>query len=194
MDGDRRLEAARHDRLLLAAVVKRDEAALRLLYDNHAGLLLTIAHETTGSWGAAEEVVQDVFVQCWYRAATYNPARGSVAGWLVGITRNRATDYLRRANAAKRPEASALSYDRAVPTAFAGRAVLESQLDTMAIREALRELSQGERLAIILGVQGGLTQVEIAAALDTPLGTVKSWMRRGLERLRGRLMEMGVMP
>ncbi|MBE0610646.1 MAG: sigma-70 family RNA polymerase sigma factor [Dehalococcoidia bacterium] len=187
-------EAAPYDRLLLAAVVGRDERALRLLYDRHAGLLLTVAHGATGNWGIAEEVVQDVFVQCWYRAGSYEPSRGSVVGWLVGMTRNKAIDQLRRTNAAKRPDASSVPIERVAPGAVSARPAVDSRLDVLAVNEALAELSEGERTTIILAIRGGMTQVEIAAALETPLGTVKSWMRRGLERLRARLLELGVEP
>jgi len=172
---------------LMAAIAARDEAALRALYETYGGLLLTIAHETVRSWQAAEEVVQDVFVRCWYRADTYSAARGSVAGWLVGVTRNRAVDTVRREGAGKRADSTAIPLDEALPGAATGMAGMDSRLDAIAAREALERLSSDERSAIVLAVYGGLTQNDIALAMDAPLGTVKSWIRRGMARLRASL-------
>lgn len=184
---DRTVAEQPADRELLQAIGDGDETALRLLYERYGGLLLTVAHHTIGNWQAAEEAVQDVFVRCWYRADTYTATRGSVAAWLIGMTRNRSVDTLRRQAASKRNDRAAVSLDEAPLAALVGSPGMDATVDALAAREALAGLPGDERIAITLAVYGGLRQSDIAVALDAPLGTVKSWIRRGMARLRTNL-------
>ena len=162
-----------------------DESALEALYARYGGLVYTLALRIVGDPELAREVVQDTFLRSWGGRETYDPQRGRVPWWLMGIARNRAIDLLRsrshqvriRERAAPLPEISAaLSRDPA-DAVIARRAVLD----------ALRELSNGQRMAIELAYYGGLTQTEIADQLGEPLGTIKSRTREALERLRGLL-------
>jgi RNA polymerase sigma-70 factor (ECF subfamily) len=184
-------DAVREDQLLMAAVAGRDQLALRHLYDRHGGLLLHIAYEMVHSWESAEEVVQDVFVQCWSRAESYDGSRGTPTAWLVSMTRSRAIDHLRHAGAAKRGANLKVSLD-GLPDRFVSlEPAPGSRLEIGSLGEALLELPQEMRTAILLSAYGGLTHAEIAEFLETPSGTVKSWIRRGLMRLRARLQPGG---
>lgn len=162
----------------------RDETALEELYDRYGGLLYTLALRIVGDHELAEEVMQDTFLRCWEGAEQYNPARGRVAGWLMGVARNRAIDLLR-----SRPHQARLREREPLPPSGApGEPGQPDSTELVLLRQtvsaALDGLSTVQRQAIELGYYGGLTQVEIAATLGEPLGTVKTRTRDGLERLR----------
>ena len=133
-----------------------------------------------GDRGRAEEVVQEVFVEVWNNARKYDSAKGTPFTWLASITRYRAIDALRR----KRPEIpideNAATWDRSDPLDM-----LERGLEGNRLRQCLEELEKSARDGIVMAYCYGYTNREIAARLDAPLGTVKSWLRRGLARLRG---------
>ena len=142
----------------------------------------------------AEEVVADSFGQAWRTAERFDPARGSVTAWLATITRTRALDLVRargrRARALTRA-AVGNSEGLAAPIAPAGEAPdrgVERQEARRMVERSLSELSESQRRIIELAYFGGLTQTEIAAELREPLGTVKTRMRAGLEKLRGSLV------
>ncbi len=178
------------DYRLLQRVYTHDENALAALYDRYSGLVFTLALRIVGDRNLAEEVMQDVFLRCWHGAEQYDQARGRVAAWLIGIARNRAIDVLRsRQHQARLHEEETLtSADNqdAVTQQDASEAVLLRQI----VREALTALPAVQRQAIELAYYGGMTQAEIAQELGTPLGTVKTRMRDGLERLRHALRSL----
>lgn len=160
-----------------------DELALEMLYARYGGLIYTLALRIIGDPELAREVLQDTFLRSWDGRDTYNPERGRVPAWLMGIARNRAIDLLRsRSHRARLREGeSPLPETLAAPTADPG--------DTYAIRRAvsaaLAALPAGQRVAIELAYYRGLTQTEIARELSEPVGTIKSRTREALERLRG---------
>lgn len=178
------------DRTLLERIVARDERALGELYDRHGsavyGLALTIVRERAD----AEEVVGDAFGQVWRAAGQFDPARGSVAAWLTTITRTRALDLVRargRRGRALTRAAQANSDGLAAPLAAVGEAPdrgAERQEARRLVQRSLGELPEGQRRVIELAYFGGLTQTEIAAELEEPLGTVKTRMRAAMEKLR----------
>jgi RNA polymerase sigma-70 factor (ECF subfamily) len=195
------------DEELLASVVEGSAKALAAMYDRHVADVFAVAARTTGDAGTAGEVVQETFLTLWDRAELFDPARGSLRGWLLAIARNRAIDHLRRARRRDRavvfsalgtPDADDGSFAdwlaiAGAPIATAGpepgpeAAVvrLESQA-TMA--EAIASLPPAERSVIRLAYGADLTQVEIAAQLGWPLGTVKTRTRRALRHLRDRMV------
>jgi RNA polymerase sigma-70 factor, ECF subfamily len=177
----------RPDADLLALVVAREQGALAALYDRYGARVFALALRLLGDRQAAEEVAQDVFLRIWQRADTFQPGTSSVLAWLLAITRNRSIDELRsRRAAARRQEIAEL------PRAPAGDADdpqrrAEDRLLADDVRRVLVDLPPRQRRAVELAVFGGLTHSEIAAALDAPLGTVKSWLRQGLRQLRASL-------
>jgi RNA polymerase sigma-70 factor (ECF subfamily) len=172
------------DHALFQRLRIRDEGALETLYDRYGGLVFTLALRVVGDRELAQEVMQDVFLRCWRGAEYYDPARGSAAAWLMGVARNRAIDELRgRLHQARLREQGALppgSDGNGPVHDDDGEAVVLRQL----VSDALSGLPSLQRQVIALAYFAGLTQSEIARALGVPLGTVKSRVRDGMERLR----------
>jgi len=182
------------DCVLVERMAGRNERALGELYDRHGGVVYSLALAIVGERADAEEVVADSFGQAWRTAEQFDPARGSVTAWLATITRTRALDLVRargrRARALTRA-AVGNSEGLAAPIAPAGEAPdrgVERQEARRMVERSLAELSESQRRIIELAYFGGLTQTEIAAELREPLGTVKTRMRAGLEKLRGSLV------
>ena len=174
------------DESLIRLIAEGDEAALEALYERHIRLLFSISVHLVGSQLAAEEIVLDVFVRVWENAATYQPDRAQVTTWLTTITRYRAIDYLRRQG--RRPESDSISWDalpvkpqrvQNSPEQLAGDALRRKR-----IREALQQIPDEQRRVLLLAYFGGLTQQEISDRLELPLGTVKTRIRLGLQKLR----------
>jgi len=162
-----------------------EESALEVLYARYGGLIFTLALRIVGDPELAREVLQDTFLRCWDGREAYDPGRGRVPGWLMGIARNRAIDLLRsRSHQARLREREPLVGLAREP---AQRDVTDSVTLRLAVASALQELPIGQRQAIELAYYGGHTQVEIARELGEPLGTIKSRTREAMERLRATL-------
>ena len=176
------------DAELLRRMRQGDEAALEALYLRYGGLVFTLAVRIVGDPELAREVLQDTFLRSWDGRATYDPLRGRVAWWLMGIARNRAIDLLR-----SRPHQARLR-ERAEPPPASPAAHDPDDVIGLrrAVTDALAQLSAGQREAIELAYYGGLTQAEIAEQLRQPLGTIKSRTREAMERLRGLLRPLGL--
>ena len=163
-----------------------DASGLGTLYDRHARAIYSLALRIVGEQAEAEDVVQEVFAQAWRQAARFDARRGSVVAWLLIMTRTRAIDRLRMRQA--RPDRNATpdplileQLPAAVEDPAAGMVAEE---DARRVRRALDELPMLQRVAIELAFYEGLSQSEIAARLEQPLGTVKTRIRLGLLRLR----------
>jgi RNA polymerase sigma-70 factor (ECF subfamily) len=169
---------------LLARMRRADETALAALYDRYAGLVITVALRVVGDREVAEEILQDTFLRCWNGVETYQPARGHVAGWLMGIARNRAIDVLRsRQHRARQRERTALP-DADDPHQPGNPDESEAVVLRHTVTSALATLPLNQRQVIELAYYGGLSQTEIAQRLGEPLGTVKSRTRTAMDRLR----------
>ncbi len=178
-------DRSREQATLLAAMARGDKAALAHLYDLLAKPLYSLAFRVLNDAGESQDVVQDVFLQMWHKAATYDTGRGSVFAWAATLTRNRAIDRVRMRK--RRAELLADSAPELQPAAggdtdSAGSLWLREKAG--AVRAALKALAPDQQKAIELAFFGGLTQQEIAARLQEPLGTIKARIRRGLLKLR----------
>jgi len=171
------------DIALFERVATCDQSALGELYDRHSRLLFGLILRILKDQGDAEEVLQEVFVQAWTRASTYNAALGSPAGWLVGIARNRAIDRL-RAKTVRLRAAEAVPMPPPIETPEVRASLSERQRD---VQRALDALPSEQRELIEQAYFLGLTQSELAARFSLPLGTVKTRVRTGLLALRGHL-------
>ena len=170
----------------LMVAVRQQLGALDVLYERHSRAAMGLAVRMLGNRETAEEVVQEAFLALWRHAATYEPDRGSVRTWLLGIVHHRAIDRLRgRPPATPLPEE--LGADPSAPDVWT---LAAQQLDRQQIQRALAKLPAEQREAIELAYFGGFTQVQIAATLQIPLGTVKGRIRLGLARLRALLHDI----
>ena len=169
---------------LVRRMRRGDESALEALYARYGGLVYTLALRIVGDPELAREVLQDAFLGCWRGQDTYDPQRGRVAWWLMGIARNRAVDLLRsRTHQARLREQAPLT-DSLAASEPVNPGTPDARGLRRAILPALQALSEGQRQAIELAYYRGLTQAEIARELHAPLGTVKSRTREAMERLR----------
>jgi RNA polymerase sigma-70 factor (ECF subfamily) len=160
----------------------RDEQALAELYDRYTPLLYPVALRILRSAADAEEVVQQAWLQVWKSAASYDARRGTVAAWLVTMARSRALDLYRSVSSRRRAEGQAEA-DPLSPPADASASATQRQVGEK-VRRALETLPPQQRQVLEIAYFEGLSQSEIARKLNAPLGTVKSWTRQALMRLR----------
>ena len=178
---------------LVDSITAGDQLALHALYERTHRVVFTLIFRIVGNRETAEEVTLDVYHDVWRRASRYDAANGTVLGWIMNQARSRATDRLRVEQRKKRmepePDAALLTID--TPDY---RDVLELEEQSRAMRGALTVLTAGEREAIESAYFSELTHVEVAARLKQPLGTVKTRIRSGLQKLRWALAEQGHTP
>ena len=166
------------DEVLVQRVASGDERALSALYDRYAGLVYGTGLRYLGDRGTAEELVQDVFTSVWRNAAGFDPARASFATWVYRITRNRATDLIRRRKARIR-------IVEGEPLLEPGEADPSGDLSRdFDVAAALSRLTQVHREVLVLAYFYGFSQREISDRTATPLGTVKSRTTAALRALR----------
>lgn len=164
---------------LLERVVQKDEAALSELYDRYSGLVYSEAKRILRDPGAAEEILQDLFYQVWQTASRFDPQRGSLPGWLVVVTRNRAISRMRR-KSGKGEELPENAVDLRVDLASssAQNLLLEK------VRSVLTAMPDGQRAAIEYAYFEGMSHSEIAEKTGEPLGTIKTRIRSAMETLK----------
>ena len=178
------------DSALVAQAAAGDERALGELYDRYGGMAFSLACAIVVEHADAEEVVADAFTQVWRSASGFEPSRGSVAAWLATIVRTRALDLVRsRKRRARVLEEAAVVTDEGetlvlAPTLESPDRGAELAETSTIVRKSLAELPPPQRRVIELAYFGGLSQSEIAAQLSEPLGTVKTRMRAGMDKLR----------
>lgn len=181
------------DEGLMVAIMSRDEAAFAVLYDRYADLVYSASLRVLADPQLAEDVSQDVFVRVWRRPEAFVPDRGRFITWLLSVTRNRAVDELRARGRRHRREGGPMGDpDEAAEPLFHStppdpQTSAERREQQAALRNALSALPAEQRSALELAYLGGLTQQEVAARLDAPLGTVKTRIRLGMHKLRGAL-------
>ncbi|HET6530368.1 MAG TPA: sigma-70 family RNA polymerase sigma factor [Actinoplanes sp.] len=159
-----------------------DEHALRMAYDRYGGAVLHLALRTLGNRADAEDVTQATFVAAWQGRETFDPDRGGMLGWLLGIARRKAVDRLR--SAAR--EARVAETIRALPEPAATVETPERVLDRLVVADELARLPAEQRRTLELAFYDDLTHPQISAVTGLPLGTVKSHIRRGMANLRQR--------
>ncbi|MEZ5738138.1 MAG: sigma-70 family RNA polymerase sigma factor [Burkholderiaceae bacterium] len=165
----------------IAACERGDRRALRRLYDRESHWLLGVAYRIVRDRQLAEDVVQEAFVSVWTRAATFDPALGSGRGWIYTIVRHRA---LREVRSPERKRRLVLDDPDTLESLAHELPSATDVPDRVALRRCLDTLDADRRLCIEAAFVEGYTQTELAELLDKPLGTIKSWIRRGLLALR----------
>lgn len=169
------------DDALAARFVSGDEQALKAVYDAHSRLVHSYCRRVVGA-DLAADVTQEVFLAAWRSRERYRPDQGTLPGWLMGIARFKAIDATRAR--ARRPDTTD---DDTTAEVAAPPGELEDMALRMLVAEALQQLPERARGLVELAFFEGLTHTEISERTGTPLGTVKSDIRRGLERMRKHL-------
>jgi RNA polymerase sigma-70 factor, ECF subfamily len=180
------------DERLVEALEVRDERALETLYDRHGDYVYSVCLRMVGDVQLAEDLSQEVFLRLWRRPDLYDVGRGRFLTWLLSVARNRAIDERRSRGRRYRfetpPSVNAEEMLEMVPTSEERDHAVVSE-ERIVVQRALATLPPEQRLAIQLAYFGGYTQQEIAQGLHQPLGTVKTRIRLGLQKLRALLME-----
>jgi RNA polymerase sigma-70 factor (ECF subfamily) len=179
----------------MAAVAVGDQFAFGVVYDRYADVVFSATYRVLGDPGLAEDAAQDVFVRIWQRPESFVPSRGRFLSWLLSVARNRAVDEIRSRGRRWRREGATFDpvadrdsgvqdeSSQGVDPLWAAE-LKESQ---MAVREALSSLPEEQRRVLAMSYFGGYTQQEISVQLHEPLGTVKTRIRLGMQKLRNAL-------
>jgi RNA polymerase sigma-70 factor (ECF subfamily) len=173
------------DAALAHRLLQQDVRAFEQLYDRHSRLVYGLVLRILQQASTAEEVVQDIFLQLWRNASRYDSSRGPFLPWLLTLARNRALDHLRlKSERQRRREDQSEELQPVVvsPPDFEGK--LDERRRAARVRELMSALQPQQKRAIELAYFEGLSHSEIAARLEEPLGTVKSWIRNGLLKLK----------
>ena len=180
---------------LMARTALRDRAAFERLYRATCGHLFSVSFRILRNESRADEVLQEAYMNIWHNAAGYNPAAGTPMTWMINIVRNRSIDSLR----SRRTEAETTGPldDEVLAAAGDGgagdpRRLMAESLAKARIDGCMGALAATQRQALALAYYRGMVHTDIAEALQAPLGTVKGWVRRGLEQLRACLEAAGV--
>ncbi len=166
---------------LVARVRAGDQQALAELYDRYSHVVYGVALRVLQDTGAAEDVLQDIFLQLWRKPDAFDSSRGSLSAWLAVIARHRSIDRLRK----RRPETEL--EDCVIVSATDLRDETERSLVIEKVRVVMNEMSPDQRAAMEMAFFQGLTHTEIAEKTGEPLGTIKTRIRSGLQQLRARL-------
>lgn len=180
---DRSSEASDHLSQLLARCSLGDQAAFTGLYEATSAKLFGVALRILRREAWAEEALQEAYVKIWRHAESYNPARGRPMTWMINVVRNQALDLLRRGDYRAREEEWDPDKDRRMSTDNPA-ALAETSQEMQRVLGCLGLLGEEQRDCILLSYQQGLTPTEVAGRLQRPVGTVKTWIRRGLIKVR----------
>jgi RNA polymerase sigma-70 factor (ECF subfamily) len=172
------------DATLLSRLLQKDVSAFEQLYDRHSRLVYGLVLRILQQASTSEEVVQDVFLQLWRNADQYDSSRGPFIPWLCTMARNRALDQLRLKSERQRRREDIPVELPSVVVAPEYEKALDEKRRAERVRALMASLAPQQKKAIELAYFEGLSHSEIAAALKEPLGTVKSWIRNGLLRLK----------
>ncbi len=177
---------------LIDAIARKDQQALETLYDRYSKLLYTLILRIVRSPAEAEDILQELYLQVWHKANMFYSVRGNLSTWLMTLARNRAIDHLRskshRERTLRGPEGELMALSD--QTIYANPLLLlEANEAGNIVRSALRKLSKSQRDMLELAYYEGLSQSEIASKSGTPLGTVKTRMRKAMLTLKESLMK-----
>jgi RNA polymerase sigma-70 factor (ECF subfamily) len=180
------------DEDLMQLVTRADPAAFEVLYERHAGVAFSLAYRIMGTRSAAEDVVQEAFLNLWRSGARFERSRGSVRTWVLGIVHHRAIDALRRASVHDRRRTSDEGIEERLDSGERTDVEVARRGEAQQVRAAMDTLPPDQSQVIELAYFGGFSQSEIAEMLGAPLGTIKGRMRLGLEKMRARLQAAGM--
>jgi len=177
------------DEEVMHLVQEGDPRAFELLFERHGGAAFSLAYRMVGDRSSAQDVSQEAFLSIWRSKMRYQPDRGSVRTWVLGIVHHRAIDALRRNLVHDRRRGSAEGMEERFEAAERTDVEVARREDARNVRAALETLPADQCRVIELAYFGGFSHSKIAEMLHTPIGTVKGRMRLGLEKLRQHLAE-----
>jgi len=176
---------------LIRLIAQSRQDAITELFERYKRLVFSVAFAIVGDQAVAEEITLDVFVQVWQKADSYRPELAKVSTWIMAITRNHAIDLLRWQRS--RPESNSVQWeDRIIqngPIIHNLEEQIESTLKEERVRKAVAQLPEDQREALALAYFKGYTQSQISESLKQPLGTIKTRIRLGMQKLRKLLEE-----
>ena len=176
------------DEILLQRIVSRDEEAFHLLYERYGTLAYSLSYRILGDGTDAEDVVQEVFLNVWRKVLSFDIKRGSVRTWMLSMIHHRSIDQVRRRRA-QPPVTPPSDFNEPATEADHVWSSVASSLDSQVIKQALVQITEGQRKVIELAYFGGYTHREIADLMRLKLGTVKGRLRMGIEKLRNLLKD-----
>ena len=174
------------DRTLIQQIGAGDQKAFGILYDRYKTLVFSLAVKIAGSHETAEDITLDVFTQIWEKADRYHSEKGSVKGWVASIARYRAIDVLRRRKVRmdiNRPQRFDIQLETLPSNDNPGKA-LELEVTRHKVSDAINRLPEDQQEVLAMAYFKGHTHRQIAEALNEPLGTIKTRIRLGLQKLR----------
>jgi RNA polymerase sigma-70 factor (ECF subfamily) len=180
------------DEELMQLVRRGDPRAFETVYDRHGGAAFSLAYRIVGNRTTAEDAVQEAFLSIWRSRTRYQPDRGSVRSWVLGIVHNRTIDTIRRNLVHDRRRTTAEGLEETHEAKERTDVEVARREEAQTVRAALDTLPGEQNRVIDLAYFGGFTHSQIAEMLDMPIGTVKGRMRLGLEKLRRELAEGAV--
>jgi RNA polymerase sigma-70 factor (ECF subfamily) len=177
-------ESEPDDVALIAKIVEKDQNALAALYRQYGGLVYSLAYRMVGQAGLAEEVTQDTFMKVWKQAESWDARKGKLVSWLLTIARYTAIDYIRQVK--RQPQQFEISHEL-VASDSDSKAPPSNPMwaDGQLIQSLLGQLPPEQAQVIDLAFFKGMTHTELAETLQLPLGTVKTRLRLGLQKLKG---------
>jgi RNA polymerase sigma-70 factor (ECF subfamily) len=175
------------DEELMQLVRDGDARAFEAIYDRHGGAAFSLAYRMVGTRAAAEDATQEAFLSIWRSRLRYEPERGSVRTWVLGIVHHRTIDALRRNQVHDRRRASAEGIEEREEAPERTDVEVARREEARTVRAAIETLPEDQTKVIELAYFGGFTHTQIAEMLAMPVGTVKGRMRLGLEKLRRQL-------
>lgn len=176
------IQEKRNDDLLLRLIAQGDIHALSLFYQQMSPWIFAIILRLVRRRDWAEDILQDVFIQVWHSAVSYDPTLSGIKTWLSHIARHRAIDFVRKREHQNGSTEEIAEAEQAFQTPLEEDEVYEDE--ARRLQQCLQHLPPEQRQSIALAYYRGLSQQEIAVALDHPVGTVKSWIRRALAHLK----------
>ncbi len=179
------------DEDLMHLVARADPRAFEVLYERHSGAAFSLAYRMVGKRGAAEDVVQEAFLNLWRSGARYERTRGSVRTWVLGIVHHRAIDALRRSTVHDKRRTGDEGIEERLEAKERTDVEAARRDEARTVRAAMDTLPAEQCQVIELAYFGGFSHSEIAELLGAPIGTIKGRMRLGLQKMRNALVAAG---
>jgi RNA polymerase sigma-70 factor, ECF subfamily len=187
------VDKAQDDIRIIQEVARAETTALEALYDRYGKLVFSLAVHILGDNALAEEVTQDVFIQVWNKAETFDVSQGKVSTWISSVARHRAIDVLRHRE--HRPEGHSVDWEDPLVEQSSSELRVEVQVDLLQQRAVILKILSGlpieQRKVLGMAYFRGMTQQEIATFLNEPLGTIKTRLRLGMQKVKNLLDESG---